>query len=61
MHTQANARRTLGIAVVILIAAAFTGTGIAQTSKGARAAAPSRFAPDEAALEYHRENIFTGG
>lgn len=41
MHTQANARRTLGIAVVILIAAAFTGTGIAQTSKGARAAAPA--------------------
>jgi len=42
MHIRTNACRTLGIAVVILIAAVFTpGTGMAQTSKGARASAPA--------------------
>jgi len=41
MYIQANALRTLGIAVVFLFAAAFTpGTGMAQAAKGSRAAAP---------------------
>ena len=42
MHIRTNACRTLCIAVLILFGAAFTpGTGMAQTSRGARAAAPA--------------------